>query len=152
VVISPRAELEGAVLLVKGEMLDLNLASTFIDGWRKPVDAAIEKDNSIGEDGYLICSISTAGKGKSKTFQRACQLTIEASIVYTAIIVKIRRKVTPSTIVLVKLTTLQLINQTKILIHTVKTDTFIMLEAAEVSENPSEKTYIPTSCGSLLVV
>lgn len=62
-VIRPRAELEGAVLLVEGKMLDLDLAGAFIDGWRKPVDAAVEKDDDVGEDCYLIGTISAMRRG-----------------------------------------------------------------------------------------
>lgn len=58
-VIGPRPELERAVLLVKGEVLDLDLAGTLINGRREPEDAAIELDNGIGEDCYLIGSIRT---------------------------------------------------------------------------------------------
>lgn len=65
-VISPRAELEGAVLLVEGKMLYLDLTGTFVNGWRKPVDAAIEKDNNVGEDCYLIGTISTMRKKDKK--------------------------------------------------------------------------------------
>lgn len=65
-VIRPRAELEGAVLLVEGKMLDLNLAGAFVDGWRKPVDAAIGKDNGVGEECYFIGTISTIRKGRKR--------------------------------------------------------------------------------------
>lgn len=62
-VIRPRAELEGAVLLVEGKMLDLDFTGAFIDGRRKPVDAAVEKDNDVGEDCYLIGAIGAVGRG-----------------------------------------------------------------------------------------
>lgn len=65
-VIRPRAELQGAVLLVKGKMFDLDLAGAFVDGWRKPVDAAIGKNNGIGEDCYLISTISAVGGGRKR--------------------------------------------------------------------------------------
>lgn len=66
-VVGPGAKLKGAVLLVKGEMLDFNLTGTFIDGWRKPVDGTIEKDNDISEDSDLIGSISTVVMNGEKT-------------------------------------------------------------------------------------
>lgn len=65
-VIRPRAELEGAVLLVEGKMLDLDLTGAFVDGWRKPADAAIEKDNGIGEDCNLIGTISTMRRRRKR--------------------------------------------------------------------------------------
>lgn len=68
-VIRPRAELEGAVLLVEGKMLNLDLTGAFIDGWRKPVDAAIEKNNGIGEDRYLIGAISAMRKKEKEHFR-----------------------------------------------------------------------------------
>jgi hypothetical protein len=40
-------------------VLDLDLAGTLIDGRRQPDDAAVELDNGIGEDCYLIGSIRT---------------------------------------------------------------------------------------------
>lgn len=73
-VICPRAELEGAVLLVEGKMLDFNLTGAFVDGWRKPVDTAIEKDNCIGEDCYLIGSISAMRKKEKENFTSSSEL------------------------------------------------------------------------------
>lgn len=69
-VICPRAELEGAVLQVKGEVLDFDLTGAFIDGWREPVDTAIEKDNDVGEDCNFINTISTVRKAETTTFLR----------------------------------------------------------------------------------
>lgn len=65
-VIRPRAELQGTVLLVEGKMLDLDLTGAFVDGWRKPVNAAIEKDNGIGEDCYLIGTIGAMIRGRKR--------------------------------------------------------------------------------------
>ncbi len=65
-VIGPRAELKGAILLVEGKMLDLDLTGAFVDGWRKPVDATIGKDNGIGEYCYLIGTISTMRRGRRR--------------------------------------------------------------------------------------
>lgn len=65
-VICPRAELESAVLLVEGKMFDLDLTGTFVDGWRKPVDAAIEKNNGVGEERYFVRTISTVKRKKAK--------------------------------------------------------------------------------------
>lgn len=61
-IICPRAELEGAVLLVKGEVLDFDLTGTFIDGRREPVDTSIENDDDVGEDCDFVNSISTVKK------------------------------------------------------------------------------------------
>lgn len=93
-VICPRAELEGAVLLVKGKMLDLNLTGAFVDGWRKPVDAAIEKNNGIGEDCYLIGTISATRRGRKrkKTLESVCESISEECVINTAIMMTIRRK------------------------------------------------------------
>lgn len=63
-VIRPRAELQCAVLLVEGKMLHLDLTGTFVDGWGKPVDAAIEKNDSVGVDRNLVGSIGTKRRKK----------------------------------------------------------------------------------------
>lgn len=84
-VICPRSELESAVLLVKGKMLDLDFTGALIDGGRKPVDAAIEKDDDIGEQRYLIGSISTVSTRRNKRNQRS-KSVFEAYIVRLVIV------------------------------------------------------------------
>lgn len=58
-IIGPGTELEGAVLLVEGEVLYLNFAGTLVDGRGQPLDAAIGTHNDVGVDRYLIGPIST---------------------------------------------------------------------------------------------
>lgn len=61
-IVRPGAELEGTVLLVEREVLDLNLTGTFVNGWGKPLDGSIEEDDSVGEDCDLVSTISTMRK------------------------------------------------------------------------------------------
>ena len=64
VVICPGAELEGAVLLVKGEVLHLDLAGALADGRGQPQDAAIGADHHVGIERHLVRPVGTGGRGK----------------------------------------------------------------------------------------
>jgi hypothetical protein len=66
VVIGPRAELQGAVLLVEWEVFDLDLAGTLIDSWWEPEDGAVGQDDGVGEDCHLIDTISTTVGGRTR--------------------------------------------------------------------------------------
>lgn len=46
-IISPGAELHGAVLIVEGEVGDVHGAGGFENGWRNPGDGAIELQQSL---------------------------------------------------------------------------------------------------------
>lgn len=50
-------------------MLHLDLTGTFVDGWGKPVDAAIEKNDSVGVDRNLVGSIGTKRRKKREKKQ-----------------------------------------------------------------------------------
>lgn len=47
-IISPGAELHGAVLIVKGEVGDVHGAGGFKNSWRNPGDGAIKLQESLG--------------------------------------------------------------------------------------------------------
>lgn len=58
-VVSPGAKLEGAVLLVKGEITDFDFAGRLVDSWWEPVHLAIVGDHGIGVEGDFVSPIST---------------------------------------------------------------------------------------------
>ncbi len=58
-IVGPGAELERAVLLVEGEVLDLDLAGALVNGRREPGDAPIEEDDGVGEDCHFVRPIRT---------------------------------------------------------------------------------------------
>lgn len=61
-VVSPRAELKGAVLLVKREITNFDFTGRFVDGRRKPVHLAVVGDDSVGVERDLVGPVS-AGRG-----------------------------------------------------------------------------------------
>lgn len=64
-------------------MFDLDFTGAFIDSRRKPVDAAVEKDDDISEHRYLIGSISTmrTWRNRKKTAYKLAFKTIIVKII-----------------------------------------------------------------------
>ena len=58
-VVGPGAELEGAVLLVEGEVLHLDGAGRLVDGRGKPEDVSRVGDHRITVEGNLVNAIGT---------------------------------------------------------------------------------------------
>lgn len=58
-VVCPGSELQCAVLLVKWEMLHLNLAGTLVNGWWQPANASIVLYNGICVQRDFIRAIRT---------------------------------------------------------------------------------------------
>lgn len=81
-------------------MLDLDLTGAFVNGWREPVDAAIEKDDSIGEDCYLIRTISAVRRGRQRKTTLVNQF-LKLMLSTPAITVAIRGKLVILKIVIV---------------------------------------------------
>lgn len=61
-VVSPRTKLHEASLLVKGEVLHVDLAKWFIDGRRFPHDLPRMVQNCLGHNGHLVVAIGAENK------------------------------------------------------------------------------------------
>lgn len=58
-VVGPGAELEGAVLLVKGKVLHLDGTGGLVDRWREPENVASVGHHGVAVEGNLVNAIST---------------------------------------------------------------------------------------------
>ena len=61
-IVSPRAELHDASLLVKREVLDVNLTRGLVDGRRLPLDLAVREEGRLGGQGDLKVTVGTVRK------------------------------------------------------------------------------------------
>ena len=58
-IIGPRAELHDASLLIKREVLDIDLARGLVDGRWFPFDLAVGKEGRLGGQSHLKVAVST---------------------------------------------------------------------------------------------
>ena len=66
-VVGPRAELEHARLLVKGEVFDVDLATRFVDGRRSPLDQPVVVHGRLGRQRHLEIAVGAAATTTTTT-------------------------------------------------------------------------------------
>ena len=57
-IVGPAAKLHNTRLLIKGEILDIHLTGTVVDGWGFPLHQPVVKESSFGCQGHFKVSIS----------------------------------------------------------------------------------------------
>lgn len=67
-VVRPGAKLERAVLLVKREVTDFDLAGRLVDGWWEPVHLAVVGDDGVGIVGDFVSPVSAERRRRQERF------------------------------------------------------------------------------------
>lgn len=75
-VVGPGAKLERAVLLVKWEVADFDLARRLVDGRREPVDLAVVGDDSVGIVGDFVGPV----RAEERRQEGLCEKSYESII------------------------------------------------------------------------